>query len=102
MQKLFLIFIVLSLTACAGNPADKRELTEAEHYREARKLLDRKTFLDAIEQFEELEARFPYGDFTEQAQIDLIYARYRSLDYPGAAARGERFIRTYPNQGHPE
>lgn len=100
MQKLFLIFIVLSLTACAGNPADKRELTEAEHYREAHKLLERKTFLDAIEQLEELEARFPYGDYTEQAQIDLIYARYRSLDYPGATAQAERFIRTYPSSEH--
>ena len=100
MQKLFLILIALILAGCAGNPADKRELTEAEHYGEARKLLDRKTFLDAIEQFEELEARFPYGDFTEQAQIDLIYARYRSLDYPGATAQAERFIRTYPTHEH--
>lgn len=100
MQKLFLILIALSLVACAGNPANNRELTEAEHYREARKLLERKTFLDAIEQLEELEARFPYGDHTEQAQIDLIYARYRSLDYPGATAQAERFIRTYPSNEH--
>lgn len=100
MQKLFFILIALLLAGCAGNPNDRRELTEAEHYREARKLLDRKTYLNAIEQFEELEARFPYGDYAEQAQIDLIYARYRSLDYPGATAQAERFLRTYPTHKH--
>lgn len=96
MQKLFLILIALFIAGCAGNPNDRRELTEAEHYRDARKLLDRKTYLNAIEQFEELEARFPYGDYADQAQIDLIYARYRSLDYPGATAQADRFLRTYP------
>lgn len=100
MQKLFFLITVLLLTACAGNPADRRELTEAEYYREARKLLERKTYLNAIEQLEELEARFPYGDYADQAQIDLIYARYRSLDFPGATAQAERFIRTYPSHPH--
>lgn len=100
MQKLFFLLTALLLTACASNPADRRELTESEHYREARKLLDRKVYLTAIEQFEELEARFPYGDYADQAQIDLIYARYRSLDFPGATAQAERFIRTYPNHPH--
>ncbi|MFN3714802.1 MAG: outer membrane protein assembly factor BamD [Alcanivoracaceae bacterium] len=100
MQKLFLIVMALILAGCSGNPADRREQTEAEHYRDARKLLERRTFLNAIEQYEELEARFPYGDYAEQAQIDLIYARYRSLDYPGASAQAERFIRTYPNHEH--
>ena len=100
MQKLFFILIALLMSGCAGNPNDRRELTEAEHYREARKLLDRKTYINAIEQFEELEARFPYGDYAEQAQIDLIYARYRSLDYPGATAQAERFLRNYPTHKH--
>lgn len=100
MQKLFLILTALLITACSGNPNDRREQTEAEHYRDARKLLDKKTYLNAIEQFEELEARFPYGDYAEQTQIDLVYARYRSLDYPGATAQAERFIRNYPNHPH--
>jgi outer membrane protein assembly factor BamD len=100
MQKLFLILMALIMVGCSSSGKDRRELTEAEHYQEAKRLLERKTFLNAIEQFEELEARFPYGDYAEQAQIDLIYARYRALDFPGVTAQAERFIRSHPSNEH--
>lgn len=101
MQKRILILIaIMMLTACASKKDDNRETTESQHYREARELLERKTFLNAIEALEELEARFPFGTYAEQAQLDLIYARYRALDYPAAIAQADRFIRTNPNHQH--
>lgn len=96
----FTPLLVLLLAACASSPEDEREMTEARHYREAHQLLEKKSFLAAIDELEELEARFPYGDYTEQVQLDLIYSRYKALDYPGAIAQADRFIRSYP--GHAE
>lgn len=95
MRLIVLALLTFSfLTGCASNRSSE-EMTEADHYRDASESLERKAFLNAIEALEELQARFPYGDFAEQAQLDLIYARYRSLDYPGAAAQADRFIRTF-------
>ena len=91
--------LLLFLSACAHH-ADQREMTESRHYKEASKLLEKKNYLSAIEELEELEARFPYGDYTEQAQLDLIYARFKALDYVEAAAQADRFVRTYPAHPH--
>ena len=88
--------VVLALLAgCSGRKTDD-ELTEGAYYRKATESLDKKAYLTAIDELEELEARFPYGDYAEQALLDLVYARYKSLDYPGAAAQADRFLRAYP------
>jgi len=99
MHKLILILITL-IVGCSSNPKDRLEQSESLHYKEARRLLERNSFLNAIEQYEELEARFPYGELAEQAQLDMIYARYRALDYATATAQAERFIRNYPAHEH--
>ena len=57
-----------------------------------------RTFL-AIEQLELLEARFPFGRFAEQAQLELIYAHYLIQDMDSARANADRFIRLHP--AHP-
>jgi outer membrane protein assembly factor BamD len=47
-----------------------------------------------------LVARFPYGPYTEQAQLELAYAHYRSGDPEDASNAIDRFIRTYPTHAH--
>lgn len=39
---------------------------------------------------------YPFSDYTEKSQMDLIYAYYKNEDYPAAAATAERFIHLYP------
>ena len=90
---------LMLLAGCAGNPQDRPELTEVDQYREASKSLESKNYLTAIDQLKELEARFPYGDFAEQAALDLIYAQYRAVDYPATVVAAQRFMRNYP--AHP-
>ncbi len=95
-RNLTLAAVVLALLAgCAGRKTDD-ELTEGAYYRKATESLEKKAYLTAIDELEELEARFPYGDYAEQALLDLVYARYKSLDYPGAAAQADRFLRAFP------
>jgi outer membrane protein assembly factor BamD len=50
--------------------------------------------------YKRLISRFPYGPYTEQAQLDLAYAQYKSGSYDDATSTVERFIRTYPTHRH--
>ncbi|MCG8392406.1 MAG: outer membrane protein assembly factor BamD [Pseudomonadales bacterium] len=92
------LLCLLLLAGCASNQ-EAPELTEAAQYREARESIESKNYLTAIDQLKELEARFPYGDYAEQAALDLIYAQYKAVDYPATVVAAQRFMRNYP--AHP-
>ncbi|MFZ5757701.1 MAG: outer membrane protein assembly factor BamD [Pseudomonadota bacterium] len=91
-----LTLLAALLAGCASAP--EKEKTEQEIYREAKKSLERGNFQTAQTQLQELETRFPFGRFSEQAQFDMMYAQMRGLDYPGAVATATRFLRQNP--GH--
>ena len=52
-----------------------------------------------IKLLETLQARYPYGRFAQQAQLDEAYAYYKSDEIPQALAAADRFIKLHPN--HP-
>lgn len=76
------------------------ETSEAKLYRDAQRWLRSSNYQQAITQLELLEARFPFGRYAEQAQLELIYARYMSLDLDGARAAADRFIRLHPQHAN--
>lgn len=96
MRFTLILTALLTLAGCASTP-DTAELTEAEHYRQAHKTLEKEAFLAAIEDLEAVRSRFPYGEYAEQVQMDLIYAHYRNHDYPSTIAAAQRFIRNHPD-----
>ena len=68
-------------------------------YLEARAELDDGNYLTAIEYYETLESRFPFGKYAMQAQIDVAYA-YFKFDEPDSAITAlDRFIKLHPR--HP-
>lgn len=95
-----LVSSALLVSGCSSTPKERPERTEAQQYEEVRRQIERNNFLTAIDELRELEARFPYGDFAEQSQLDLIYTQYRALDYPAAVASATRFLRNYPANKH--
>jgi len=95
-----IVFIALFATGCANRTKEAPERTEAEHYTEAKRQIGKKNYLTAIDELRELEARYPYGDYTEQAQLDLIYTQFRAADYPAVVATATRFQRNHPNHQH--
>lgn len=98
-----LALMVCLLSACANKGGDPKELalrTEQQYYEAAQKAMKSNNFLLAIEQLQQLESRYPFGNYSEQVKLDLIYAYYRSLDYSAAAAQANYFIRQFPD--HPE
>jgi outer membrane protein assembly factor BamD len=53
----------------------------------------------AIKHFETLEARYPYGRYAQQAQLEIAYAYFKNNDATSAIAACDRFIKLHPN--HP-
>lgn len=68
-------------------------------YSEAKSELNSRNYETAIKYFEKLEARYPYGRFAQQAQIETAYAYYKSDEPEKAIAAADRFIKLYPS--HP-
>lgn len=103
-------FSILMLTLCAlillaGCGPGKDEIDPTadwsveKFYLEARAELDKGNYLTAIEYYETLESRFPFGKYATQAQIDVAYA-YFKFDEPDSAITAlDRFIKLHPR--HP-
>ncbi|UZE95594.1 outer membrane protein assembly factor BamD [Alkalimarinus alittae] len=98
LHRFTLTATLLLLGACASTPDP--ELTEKEYYDEAKAAIDAKNFSLATKNLEALETRYPFGRYAEQAQLDLIYARYNNINLEGARAAADRFIRLHPQSPH--
>jgi len=98
------IFLVaLMLSACSSTstePVIEDVKPEAELYSSAMAKLEGGNYRPAIEDLEAMEARYPYGRYSEQAQLELIYAYYRSSQPAAAKTAAARFIRLHPDHEH--
>ena len=76
-----------------------RGLSAAQIYAEGKAFLDVEDYPNAIRYFDILEARYPFGIYSTQSMLDLVYASYQSNLKEEAIVNADRFIRLYPN--HP-
>lgn len=93
-----LVLALLAGCAGTGDPADK--MTAAELYEKAKDALDSGAYETAIENYEKLEARYPYGPYAEQAQLEIAYAYYKFDEPESAIAAADRFIKLHPRHPH--
>lgn len=70
--------------------------TEQQMYRLSQGMLRSGNYTQAIESLQRLEARFPFGRYAEQAQLEIIYAHYMAFDQEASRAAANRFIRLHP------
>jgi outer membrane protein assembly factor BamD len=66
-------------------------------YGEAKDAMKERDWQKALKFLEKLEARFPYGRYAQQAQLDQAYAHYKYDERAAAIAAADRFIKLYPN-----
>ena len=101
------LFAVLSLLGgCSSLPffgsdddVEVPESSEQELYQSAQRSLRASNYPDAIAKLQALEARYPFGRYAEQAQLELIYAYYMGFQPDAARSAADRFIRLHPQ--HP-
>lgn len=101
MRIIYLALLCLTLGACSGLPKDDetKDWSAAKFYDEAKLALSEGDYPKAIGYYESLEARYPFGRYTQQGQIDIAYAHYRNSEPDLALAAADRFIKLYPS--HP-
>ena len=90
------------VAACGLLPdaADETRGWSAEKlYTEAKDNLNSRNYEQAIKYYEKLEARFPYGRYAQQAQLEIAYAYYKDNEPAQAVTAADRFIKLHPN--HP-
>ncbi|SFJ85279.1 outer membrane protein assembly factor BamD [Methylophaga sulfidovorans] len=104
MKKYYLpLLIGLTCLSLSGCSFFKKEEVKADEswsveriYNEAKAALDIADYSKAITYYEQLEARFPFGEYAQQALLESAYAYYKSDDPETAIATIDRFMRVYP------
>jgi len=92
----------LLLGACGLLPDvvdETKGWSAAKLYAEAKAELSGGGYDKAIQYYEKLESRYPYGRFAQQAQIEIAYAYYKQGETASTIAAADRFIKLHPN--HP-
>jgi outer membrane protein assembly factor BamD len=93
------LLLVVALAGCGifGKEIDPTEgWSAAKLYAEAASELDSSNYTRAVELYEKLESRYPFGRYAMQAQLDVAYAHYRAEEPENAIAAADRFIKLYP------
>jgi outer membrane protein assembly factor BamD len=101
---LLIISLAMGLSSCktvgkwfGGGKEEKTETLPVEAmYAEAKKALNKDDYSKAQTFYQRLSSRFPYGAYSEQAQLELAYAQYKQGKREDASSTIDRFIRTYP------
>lgn len=94
-----LLLITTLLSACASLEDPTRDWSAEQLYNEGKARLNDGDYQTAIQHFEKIQARYPYGRHAEQAQLEIAYAYYKNNEPALAVAAADRFIRQYPT--HP-
>ena len=85
------------LNGCALFGEEKKpETPEPQLWEEAKQLLDDNNFELAAQKLEMLESRYPFGRYSEQAQLELIFAYQKQGKADEAISAADRFIRLHP------
>lgn len=81
----------------SGANADKYTDWDAKKFHtKARAEMDAENYHKAIKLYEALEARYPFGGYATQAQLDIAYAYFKNQDPEAAIAATDRFIKINP------
>ncbi len=102
LASLLVLILTVFVTGCGLLPDQVDETagwSANKLYAEAKTAMSDGAYDKAVKYFEKLEARYPYGRYAQQAQMEVAYAYFKQQDKALALAACDRFIRLHPN--HP-
>ncbi len=104
LLRLFALLSFLLLASGCARFFDREDPLETlpveQMYDEAKQALKNGNSSKAQRYYKRLIARFPFGPYTEQSQLELAYVEFRSSKGEEALSTLNRFIRTYPTHPH--
>ena len=71
-----------------------------QYYKNAKEELDSGNYNGAVKGYEALEAKFPFGRYAQQAQLDTAYAQYKEGETAQSVATADRFMKLHPNHAN--
>jgi outer membrane protein assembly factor BamD len=98
--RLIIIAVLAALAACSSgrnsvNPEDDARKV----YTKGQRALNIGNFSTAINQYEYLQAVYPFSEYARQGQLDLMYAYYRNKEPDAAVEAADQFLLENPT--HP-
>ncbi len=100
---LFPLLLVLGVSGCTVGVQETdttANWSAEELYDQAREYLLDRGFTAAVDHYEKLLARYPYGPYAEQARMDLAYAYFQDGQPEAALDAIDRFVKLYPLHDH--
>ncbi len=94
-----LLLLLTLFTGCALLPDqidETKDWSASKLYLEAKESQSNGDYLSALDYLQKLEARFPFGRYAMQAQLDTAYIHYRNSEPDSAIAAADRFIKLHP------
>ncbi|MDE1941763.1 MAG: outer membrane protein assembly factor BamD [Betaproteobacteria bacterium] len=102
LSRFCLLLLATLLAACETLSQDydpTKDWSAAKLHSEAKAELQDGNFERAAKLYESLESRYPYGAYSQQAQLEQIYVYYKQHEIASAISEADRFIKAHPN--HP-
>jgi outer membrane protein assembly factor BamD len=79
--------------------AKEKKLDAEQLYKQARLALDSSDFSTAISRYGQIAARFPFTEYATQADLERVYALYRSFQPDESLGAADKFLKEHPR--HP-
>ncbi len=97
------LLLISTLSGCSWLPDEideTKDWSASKTYTEAKENLNDGDYEQAIKLFDLVLARFPFGKYAQQSQIDIAYTHYKANEPDAALASLDRFIKTNPRHPH--
>lgn len=109
-QIILVLILVVTMSSCSSlwpfgkdeeekDPVIAADDSAAKLYTSAHRLMIAKDFTAAVEQFELLQTRYPFGRYAQQGLLELTFAYYKQNNIDQALSSVNRFIQLNPQ--HP-
>lgn len=99
IKTVILLIIAVFLAGCAGTPDVStlyKDQSETKIFRDGEHLMLKGNYSEAVKHFEVINSRYPFGKYSRQTQLNLIYAYLKNDDVPSALAAADLYIKLYP------
>ncbi len=99
VRNLVALFALLPLIFACAVPDlqdETKDWSASQFYSEAKDAMMGGEYDKAIKYYNGLQARYPFGPYATQAQLDIIYAHYKNNEPDSSIAAADRFIKLYP------